>query len=277
MNRSLTRLVRFVSASAFVLVSGLTSQAQADLLFSDNFDVADTTNFDGASLAGRLGGSLGGDIKLASALTQQAISGNQLLLVSTNPVLTSGSVKFIKQSDSTNYDWAAGTEGADILSAGGVRIEFDWTRSNTALDHWVSFSTGFTYSTEPNFRIVDAGTDFGILLRNSGIDTQKFDNGTGAATGSFTATDDPQHVTINLLFSSYADGQSVSAITTVGSTVVDSSSFTWNGNSGQFFFELSTVEAGQKIDNLSVSTVPEPSSLALLVLGGLLISQRRRG
>ena len=230
------------------------------LLFEDSFDTADTSNFDGASTGGRLTGTLASDVELKSALAQQSISGNQLRMFNTS--VGSGRLRFQETGNNTRFNFAAGTTGTSITSAGGMRFEFDFTPVNTTGTEWFSFSGGINDSAppavEPGMRVNHAGTDFGILFRNNG-GTQRFDHGTGVGTGSFAPSLMPHHITIDLIFNSFGDTQNVTAISKVGSVQVDSHTFQWDDNAGMIHFEIGTNITGTKIDNLAISTIPEPT------------------
>jgi len=225
--------------------------AHAELLFQDNFDVSDTSNFDGASLTGRLTGSLSNEIKLASVNVQQYITSDQLRMrVSTKR----GRVRFQTQSGDVYYDWAGGSEGAAILAAGGLRVEFDLTTPNTTNTSWISCSIGHD-NDSPVQRIDDAGTDYGLLFRCNG-GTERYDNGSSTTTSSFTATNIAQHVVFDFSFTSFADGSNVDVTVTIGSTEVDNYSFTWAGNAGKLHMELETAINDMYVNNYAISTKP---------------------
>ena len=225
------------------------------LLWSDNFNVADTGNIDAASTTGRLSGPLAGTIFLRSAWALQTIAGNQLGMVAGAPC---GRVRF---HDSNGwYDWAAGTQTANILAAGGLRVEFDWTPTSATTDQWISFNIGHS-GVEPAMRITDGQTDYGILFRGNG-GTQRFDNGAATTTTSFAAGAAAKHVVLNFGFTSFANGSPVTARVTVDGTQVDSYPFTWNNNAGALYMELETCVTGMKIDNYTVSIPVTPNTYA---------------
>lgn len=241
-----------------LLLAGLTLPAvhANTLLWSDTFDVPDAPNFDQAPLTGRLGGALASTVFMRSAKVQQTIVGNQLRL-------GGGRVRF--QNTAGWYDWASGPEGADILADGGLRMEFDWTTTDTTTPNWVSCDIGFPSNAilaEPVVRVNQAQTDYGILFRGNG-GTQRFDNGAATITGSFAAGAVTRHVVLNLGFQSFADGTNVKALAMVDGTQVDSYSFTWDNNSGILYMEVGTNQAGMLIDNFKISTVPAIYSTAL--------------
>ena len=253
----------------FTVLAAISTPAQAALLWMDNFDASDTNNFDGASLAGRLSGTESGNTTFRSWGFQQSISNNQLLM----PQGGNG-VRFGGQT--TRYDWASGTSGPAILAAGGFVVAFDWIPQDNTDGEWVSYQVGTINNDSGN--LTNGGTDYGILFRNAG-GTERFDNGTNLGPGgNFIATANPipRRVEITYSFSSFADGSLVNVVSKVDGLQVASDSFTWDSNGGEMRMEMGNGVNNTRIDNFSVNTIPEPSSVLLLagVLG--LVSRRRR-
>ena len=254
--------------------------ASGALLFSDTFNTADNGSFDAASTAGRLSGVVAGETYLRSWGTQQAINGNQLLL----PTTTSGGVRFenaLNDPGTTGaadrYDWAVGSAAGAITSSGGFIVAFDWVPADNVSTNWVSFQVGTINGDSGN--LANGQTDYGILFRNNGA-TERFDNGTNlGAGGSFAATAGGvlRQVQITYSFNSFADGTSVTAVSRVNGVQVASDGFTLDNNLGQFRMELGSIAAGGRIDNLTISSIPEPSVVALagLALAGGLRRRRR--
>ena len=258
------------------LVLGIISTpAQAALLWMDNFDTGDTGNFDGASLAGRLSGSEAGSTYLRSFGSQQSINNNQLLL----PTGGNG-VRFeLATNDPTSgaadrFDWASGSAGAAIVAAGGFVLAFDWIPVDNTDTEWVSYQVGTINADNGNL----TNDNYGILFRNDGR-TERFDDNVNlGAGGNFSASPGGvvRRVEITYAFSSFADGSPVTATSKVDGLQVASDGFTWSGNGSAMRMELGNGVANTRVDNLSVSTIPEPSS-ALLLLGGVLgLASRRR-
>lgn len=227
------------------------------LLFSDNFNTADTGNLDTAPLDGRLSGSLATTTKVASVHILQGISGNRLRMLPTGT--TDGRVRFQDAASGAWLDWAQTATGPAILADGGMRIEFDWVSTNNTSDQWISMNIGHpgqAVQPEAAQRVNHGETDYGILLRNNG-QSQRFDNGANLGNGSnFIAVTTTRHVVIDLSFNSFADSSSVSARTTVNGELVATDSFTWAGNAGSLYMELATNSTGQLIDNYTVATKP---------------------
>jgi sugar lactone lactonase YvrE len=241
--------------AGLLLVGFVASRADGSvqLLFSDNFNTADTNNFDAAPLKGRRNGTLADTVFLRSARTQQSIQDLQLRMIRPSAG-GGGRVRF--QNTDGWYNWAANENGTAITSAGRLRVEFDWTATNTTTTAWVALSIGHSAvaAGEPSTRVNNAQTDYGILFRGNG-GSQRFDNGTGTATASFTPSLASRHVTVDFAFGSFEDGTSVTGLALVDGVQIDSHVFTWDGNAGTLFMELESSETGMLIDNCSVSAV----------------------
>ena len=260
----------------FLLSSLCVSASQAALIFSDNFNAPDTDNLDLSDQTGRRSG-LDTAIQVRSSRIQHGILNNTLNFLNTG----TGRVRFHNDLDNNNttaegwHDWAA-SNGAAILAAGGLRIEFDWFAGNDISMNWVAFNVGHSgeSSPEPAFRVNDGSNDIGILFRFNGA-TEIFDNGVNlGAGGSVVPNVGLRHVTIDYTFNSFADGTPVTMTADVDGTDVYSGNFDLSGNAGAFYMELETLE-NTNIDNFSVSTIPEPTT-TLLGLVGLGMCLRRR-
>ena len=230
------------------LILGSAPLHSQTILFQDNFNTANTTNFDAAPTTGRLSGSLAASVVLRSFGFQQDISGNQLLL----PTGTNG-VRFENAAGpfggSNRFNWAAGTTGTDILAAGGFTVEFDYTPAGNTSGDWVSFQVGTINADNGNL----TNDDYGILFRQNG-NTERFDNSVNlGAGGSFLATLGQRHVKISYSFTSFADGATVNATSSVDGIEVASDTFTWDANGGEMRMELGHNDPNLLVDNLTVS------------------------
>lgn len=268
------RTLRPIAILAAALTIAATAGAQ-QLLFLDNFNTADSASFDAAPLTGRLSGSVAGtETVLRSWGSQEQINNNQLLL----PVSADSGVRWENAAGpfgATNrYNWAAGTTGASILAAGGFSVRFDYAPVDNTSTNWISFQVGTVNADSGNL----TNDDYGILFRQNG-NTERFDNGVNlGAGGAFTATPGGvlRSVRIDYFFNSFADGATVNAISRVNGVQVASDTFTWDSNAGAMYMELGHNDAGNRVDNLMVSTIPEPSSAALFALCALGVAARRR-
>ena len=255
-----------ISRLLALLMSGnLTSTQAQTLLWSDNFDHADTPNFDGSALTGRLSGPLGTapDCVARASGIQQWISSNQLNL-------RGGRIRFQRSASGPRYDWSGTSAGssaatiaaaADIIAAGGMRISFDYVPTNNTSDNWVNVSVGME-STFDDQAINYGGTDYGVLLRNNG-GTQRFKNGNATNGANFPATTTTRHVEYLYAFSSFGDGSSVRTKVIVDGIEVATDTFTLGGNANEFYFVVEVGEVGTLVDNLSVTTIPTIYSFAL--------------
>ena len=258
-----------------ILVLSAAPFASAVVLFADNFNTANAPSFDAAPTAGRLSGTVAGtETVLRSWGAQQQIDNNQLLI----PGGGDTGVRFENAAGpfggANRYNWAVGSAGPAILSAGGFVVSFDWAPTGSASQDWISYQVGTVNNDSGN--LVD--DDYGILFRQNG-NTERFDNGINlGAGGAFvpTAGGVLRRVEITYLFSSFADGATVNAISRVNGTQVASDTFTWDSNGGQMRMELGNNDPGNRIDNLTVSTVPEPSLSLLLGVAVLGLAARRR-
>ncbi|MGI9240364.1 MAG: hypothetical protein ACR2RV_06155 [Verrucomicrobiales bacterium] len=253
--------------------------ASAVLLFADNFNAPDTANLDLSDQTGRRSG-LNTQIQVRSSRIQHGIAANQLNFLDNR----TGRIRFHNDLDGdvntseTWHDWSTGPAGAQILADGGLRVEFDWIAGNDTSTNWVSINAGHSNEAagEPGFRVNEASNDIGFLLRFNG-QSELFDNGVNlGAQGSHTPTIGLRHVTVDYLFNSFADGTSVTMNANVdGTTIYSGSPFTWDGNGGEFYMELGTLES-TSIDNVSISSIPEPSIGCLLAFSSLALLRRRR-
>lgn len=268
----------FVPLYSLGLIS-LVAPTHATLILAENFNGPDNGNFDNYSQNVSVrSGVAASDIQLRSSRRQHGIIGNQLDFAP--PAGGSGRIRFHDNNNLANWwDWSSGSVGSLIVSSGGFQVDFDWVAPILTTGDWVSWNVGFSQGAEPTVRVNEAQTDFGILFRGNG-GTQYFDNGSANTGGNFTATSVARHVTLNYNFSSWADGSVVTVTASVDGTPVLGSgqTFAWDNNTGGVSFELGTNEAdaGTRIDNFTITAVPEPSAVFLSGLAALVAMGRRR-
>lgn len=228
------------------------------VLWSDNFNAPNNTDFDTAPLAERLSGTLAAETRLYEQNANPEINGNKLLFTN------GGSrVQFRSLDGSTWYDWAASTEATAILAAGGFKVEFDFTPANNSSDTWVAFNIGVRdQTTTPGTLVNDPKTDYGILFRNDGR-SERWDNLANLGAGAKTVLTATRHVVIEYSFSSFADGTSVQTVTTVNGEAMADDTFTWDGNSNIVYMELDSISVGARIDDFKVSTLTDGATLTI--------------
>ncbi len=285
-------------------VMGVYTAAGATVLLHDSFDGPDDAeNLTGlphdvnlnSDLHGRQAGSALGTLAYRLDVgggsnppyTNPYISGNAL-------VLKAGSL-------------SAGVNRSQIIAAdhdlvdpaitddGGFVVEFtvNPTGGNTSSD-WFGVSLGHTsdsvanayaYYTEVN----DPEVDFGILFRgNGGYST--FGDGTfHGETGSFASGHGPDEffdVRIEVETDSFASGESATVRALVNGQQLDISTavgdeltFLWDQDQSNYI-SLESRVMPSAIDDLTISTIPEPSALALLcsaIIGLVAYVRRKRG
>ena len=247
--------------AAGFLLAGEAAQAQTTI-YTDNFNIPDTLSLDGSTQTGRHTGVSSNDVVGRSGGVQHTITNNALNLLRAGS--NAGRMRFHSATNTANrWDWAFGAAGAQILTDGGMQISFDWTATNNVSQDWISYCVGINTNTDPGLRVVEAGTDSGILLRNAG-GYALFDNGAGGASGgdsSFNVTSLTRHVDLKYAFTSWADGATVNLSVYVDSVFLVSQTFTWAGQSGVHHMEIASLANGTKIDNFSISSFAPPPFL----------------
>jgi hypothetical protein len=262
--------------AGFALSSSLVS---GTVLFQDNFNAPDINNLDQSDQTGRRSGLVPG-IQVRSSRIQHGIVSNQLNFLNNR----TGRIRFHDDSDNDTgtagiwYDWASGITGSTILGTQNLRIAFDWNVTDNSSDNWVSVNFGISGPgvPEPGFRVNHPETDIGMLLRFNG-DTQLFDNGAGlGAQGSFSPTTGTRRVTFDYTLDSFADGTNVGLIANVdGTEVYNGNPFTLDNNGGELYFEIGNLQ-NTLLDNVTISSVPEPSVVLMSLLGLAGLVRRRR-
>ncbi len=255
------KLTACAFAAGFLIASGLSAQAQT-VIYTDNFNIPDTASLDGSDQTGRHTGLLATNIVGRSGGIQNGITNGQLQLLRVSGG-DAGRMRFHSATNTADrWDWASGAAGAQILADGGMKISFDWTAADNTLADWISFCVGIVTNTDPALRVVDGGTDSGILMRNNG-GAQVFNLGTGGAIGAFDVTSLTRHVDLNYAFSSWADGAAVTLNGYVDGNLFISQTFSWNGNSGVHHMEIASLAAGTQIDNFSVTSFAPPPFISV--------------
>ena len=242
---------------ALLLLAGTAAsraqRAQATI-YTDNFNVANTTNFDTSSQSGRHSGLLANNVVPQSGGAEPQIQ-NHLLLLSGLPGSYDTRIHFdpsTNYSGSYRWDWSSGTAGSTITAAGGMVVSFNWIPADSTAN-WVSYSVGISPNSDTSFRVVQASTDSGILLRNNG-GFQAFNQGTLGAnvnSGAFPVLA-TNVVTLYYYFNSWAPGSAVTLSACVNGNHIFTQSFTWTQAGGVQNMELASYAANTRIGNFAV-------------------------
>lgn len=281
-NKQIARIA-CIASSGLIIVSGLSANAQT-VIYSDTF-AGSAQNLDGAPTTG-IGGvnGTGSGAQPQSSAVEQTIDGSGNLQLVT-PATSGGDSGYIRfgtiGSTSTLYDWAASPGAAAIASAGGMIISFNWTAADTTAGNWIFIEAGASLASQTSggygysSPIFNSGNSGGVFIKNNG-GVGAFNNGVQQTSGpGFTPTSVNHVVTLDYSFNSFASGTPVSLTAIVDGTTVQTDSFTWQ-NSYNYLNIGTYQENGNLISNLQITTVPEPTTLAMMAGGfGLLFAVRR--
>jgi hypothetical protein len=276
--------IQFIPCAAvgFIAISGLSGGAQT-VIFSDNFNTANTSDFDSAPLTGRLSGLDASLVYGQSGGVEMGILNDQLQLVGQR-----GEIRFNNSGETGAtapdlFDWSTGAGGAAIIAAGGMTISFNLTTPDTTdAANWISVSVGAANADDTGAapRVNNANNSAGILFRDTG-GTAIFNNGveqTGGE-GSITTSGVNHVISITYDFTSWAAGTPVTMTATEDGTVVGTDSFAWDDNYQYMDIGSDTDQPGtdyELVGDFTVSTVPEPMTWAVMAAAlGLLVATRR--
>lgn len=231
-------------------VSILLPASAETLLFWDNFNTGlGQLALDSAPLDGRRSGTEP-HLQVRSSQVQQVSIADQLYMWGSG-----GRVRF--QTDPANWcNWAALPSSSQILSAGGLCVEFDirYTFNTNATD-WIGFAIGMKGLSggEPLVRTTDAETDYGFKIGKDGTYT-RHGNGTQIGSAVVGSSALARKVKLEYIFTSFADGSPVTVKTTVAGQVIGYDQFAWNANSGELYMELENRGSDTYFDDLKFST-----------------------
>ena len=275
------------AAVAAAAVAAFTPQADAQLLLSDNFTAGGTSDtFDiNQNLPARQSGSL------APTTYTKGGTGDLNAQVGNPTMRVNGDGDYLLMAFgvrvSPDDPIPAGA------SAGGVSIRFDVAPDNNAgSDQWTAINIGMTEA-DRIVAVNGAEPHFGVLFRANGL-IQAFDGPNAVSAGNETygpsnlgGTDNnftPVRVDLtDPIDGDPLDGQNqtdvnvYSSLVNNGTTPVYSFTKTGGGYSGRYI-NFNTLDIGG-IDNLQITTIPEPTGLLSLagLAGAALARRRRRG
>ena len=235
---------------------GVAQRAQATI-YTDNFAVPDTGNFDNSSQSGRHTGLLAANVTPQSGGNELAIT-NHLLVLSGFPGSYDVRMRFDPSTNHTGsyrWDWSSGTAGSTITAGGGMVVTFNWIPADSSAN-WISYSAGITPNSDTTFRVTQSTTDSGILLRNNGgFQAYKLGAaGTNVASGAFPVLA-TNVVTLYYYFTSWASGSPVTLSVCVNGVQIFTQNFTWTQTGGVQNMELASYAANTRIGNFAVYSV----------------------
>jgi len=238
----------------------------ATVLYSENFDGEGTAGnaYDDGTTPEINVGSIG--VLQSTGISQGGNAGDTAWSATTSVGPGNMGLRF---GPGGNYNWATGSNSAAILAAGGFSISFDYT---FALDdtQWVGVRVG---SGPENIAINAAGVTFGALARGNG-QMETWDDGSSNGYGTAT-TGAPRSAQFNYAFTSWEIGSTVTFTGIVDGITVATDTFTWDASDDMKIVIAGAVD-GTLVDNIQVSTIPEPSAALLGGLGLLALLRRRR-
>lgn len=281
MKSSQFNLTACVLASG-VLVVGIPLARSQTVVWSDNFP-GSAGNLDSASTSGITGLNGGsGGAQPQSAAIESTISGTGSLNLLT-PATSGGDNGYIRfdtvGATSTLYNWATSPGASAITSSGGMIVSLIWTAPDTTSGNWMYFGVGTTAAGQTgdgygyHVPIWDAGSSGGIIFQNNGA-VQTFHGSSATVnTGSITPGGTTHTISLDYSFTSWSVGSSVSLTATEdGQTVISGDTFTWQNAAN--YFNLGSYQENSVFGAITISTVPEPSSFALLGAAGLMFVVR---
>lgn len=302
-----TRLLTATSATLACLALLLGEQCQGAVMFADNFNRDSDNNID-ASISGMSATFplavdsvyVGSDETLAAppvtasqavadALTNVELGGLHLadgpnasaIYIDHNFVDATATRLIAKlnisndgTADNTGQRWAGIGFGASQTEAQSAAYDFNasdadgsrgWRGHVDNADAAVAGS-GFADLYVAWERVASTNDSLGrIALYNNGTRLALFDNG-----GSLYEEGDTLRV--DLAFADFNAGTIVSANVFYAGSVVGSDTFAWDNDANYIGITARQNGDGWAVDNLSISLVPEPSSVALTGLLGALIA-----
>ena len=245
------------------------------LLFADNFDRPDNTDLN-ASTAGQSGSvsPLTWVEKVASANEDPVIDTNRLRfgdgLAGGGWSVAYPDHNFIDSAITTSGEFTVTVDLAGAANRGGTRFNgFAVGHSQAEVDGWAA-------NNPANF---DSDFFFGLDTTGSGsFGFYTYENGTQKLLSATVPAGGTAELSVNFTgFSDFNSGTTVSYEALIDGTSAGSGTFNWSGTNENYIALYSNFNNNNALqDNFAVSTIPEPSSLALLSFLSLLAARRRR-
>jgi len=265
------------AALALALFAGTSAQAATLTLFADTFDRADSADLNAVTTgkSGTLGaldwvevGTTGAN---ANDRGSSEIASNQLAIGNEG----AGSGWAIAYLDHNFTDAAISTGGeftvTTDISIGGLS---GGTRFNGfAVGHSLAEVSGWSANNPTNF-----ASDFFFGYDPTGTKEVKIFTGGGTQVHQRGVDlDSGAELSVRFTLSDFNSGSTVNYEAFVDGVSEDTGSFTWSGTSENYITTYSNVSGLSGFqDNFAVTTVPEPASLAMGLMGLTMIVARRR-
>ena len=265
-----------LSLAGLLFALPIGTSGAATLLYSENFNNEATPNYNGGTTPEtNFGGAIG--VLQSSGSAQSSNAGNTAWQFASGLVggASGGGDKGLRFGSSPGYNWASGAIGALILADGGFSVSYNFDLAGLGSDDdWMSVRVG---NGAENISVNNANVDYGVLTRGDGR-MQTFEGGGPALDVNDLGTAGARAVhnfTFRYAFSSFAAGSIVNFTGFVDGVQIGTDTFTWNGTDDVKIFLGGRVN-GSLIDNVQVSTIPEPSAALLSGLGVVALLRRRR-
>lgn len=276
-------------AAAALSATTVTSSANAEItLFADNFNRADAivTSTAGSSSTGDINGDDSGKSGTLGNLqwTTRAYTGDNFG-VQNNALRRSGGTAGV--NGGLAYLQHNFTD-AIIASGGGFSISIDiLSYVTTGSGRWwyvgvgqsLADLDGLTADTAMN-SAANSPADLLVGYRNTIDDLEIYNNGVLNAAETVTSglPNPPTTMRIDYVLSDFNAGSTVTygVFFDDSETAFTTGSFTWQATNQNYIYIGTNLNNAGAVDNFAITAVPEPGSLALLGLGGLLIARRRR-
>ncbi len=262
--------------TALALMSG---HSQAAVLFADDFNRANNTDLNAVTTgkSGTLGALNWAKRTVTGTSTPKAeVNSNKILLGESGSASAGLGIAYVNHNFTdaliaTNGQFSVSVDLASVTSSGNTRFSgFGVGNSKAELDAWTSNlpSGSFTSDFFMGYDPTSAGTAVGTYIYKNGT-TQDYYSSTARAVGTTLSA--------TFSFANFNSGTTVNYQAFINGSSVKTGSFTWSGTNENYIFLYSNYTNNSGLmDNFEVSVIPEPGSLLLLGLGGLLALRRRR-
>ena len=148
----------------------------------------------------------------------------------------------------------------------------------------MSFGHSSASAQDGSFVVLNTPSAFGFVVTDNGT-YQVFEDGVLFESGDTGDAVGPYAIEITVLTNDFSAAANATASVTVDGTAIDmdddtagvqsTHAFTWNTVDNYFNFE-GIARDSTDYDDIVITAIPEPASLALLLLGGVAVLTRRR-